>query len=184
MKNAVVCLFLLGLFAPGQAQVVQLEEAKVKYTPEAVIVKNGVSAFQMKIAESYAGQFENNPLKFVKENFAIQELIKETKRAKYDSYFVTFKSKKGYLEAEYNKKGNLVRTSQKFHNIKIPVQMRKDLIADHKGWNMKKNSYVASGNKDLLDKEVYRITLTDGKKNKSIKIKNDLKESRRLASRN
>lgn len=179
MKNALVCLFLLGFLATGQAQVIQLEETKVK-APGAVLVK-GESSLEIKISESYAGQFASNPLRFVKENFDMKSYINGSDE-KHDSYQVTFKNNKGSLEAIYDEKGDLVQTSQRFKNVLIPMAMRRDLITHHKGWNMTGNSYSAYGKKDLLDKEEYKISLSDGKKNKNIKIKNDLKLARRVAS--
>lgn len=95
MKNAVVCLFLLELLAPGQSQVIQLDEAKLKFVPQAMKVNNGSSLLQMNITESYSGHFHENPVKFGKENFVIGDIIKASKGAKYDSYYVTFRNKMG-----------------------------------------------------------------------------------------
>ena len=180
MKNALICLSLLSYLATGQAQVIHLEETEVKFAP-AVLVK-GESTMEIKISESFANQFASDPLRFVKENFDMKCYIKGDKEKDHDIYYVSFNNSKGSLQAVYNKKGNLMSTSQHFKNVLIPMAMRKDLLTNHKGWNMISNSYSAFGKKELLDKEVYKITLTNGKKNKNIKIKNDLKQLRQVAS--
>lgn len=171
MKRAVLCLFLFGFLATGQAQkVIQLEETKVDFEPRMVMVKSDKNATVFKVAENYAGEFADNPLRFVIENFDIQNYMDSVKKENFDSYEVNFKSRKGGIIANYDKNGELVRTYQKFKDIALPIPLRKQLVKEYKGWTMTGNTYTARGEKDKIDKEAYRITLQMGNKNQKIKI--------------
>lgn len=171
MKTAIIFLFAQGFFFNCNSQnVIQLEETKLKYVPKVVMVKSGSGEPVLKVRELYAGQFSENPIKFIKENFDLKALAKETQNEKFDTYYVTFKSKKGSLTAVYNKEGELELTSQKFQNVLLPIEMRKGLLQNYKGWSMTKNSYFAWGKKDQVDQEVYKISLRNGKERKNIKI--------------
>lgn len=163
--KGILILSLLGIFVAGQAQVIQLEEATVSYSPRAVVVSSEPGKLVLNISEEYKGQFASNPIKFVKESFDIVPYITSQKQ-KFDSYVVDFKSNKGNLVADFDKKGNLVRTIQKFKNGKMPVALRKGILLDNAGWSITNYKYVASGKKDRIDKEAYKIKLvnnTDGK---------------------
>ena len=86
------------------------------------------------------------------------------------SYDVGLQSLKGALMANFDRNGVLLTTAQKFKNIPLPLAISRLLVKDHKGWAMTKNSYVASGKGDVLNKELYRITLKNGKNTQNIKI--------------
>ncbi|HSP82264.1 MAG TPA: hypothetical protein VLN72_00875, partial [Gillisia sp.] len=113
--------------------------------------------------------------------FDIHPFIKQLRGSNYDSYMVEFRNSKGYLEANFDRKGALVSTSQKFKNIALPLAVSRELVTKHKGWVMTKNIYVASGKGDLVDKELYRITLKNGKSTQNVKIIPD-RPTRGLAS--
>ncbi len=122
------------------------------------------------VLEEYSGQFLKNPITFMRENFDIQPFIEQMKGENYDSYLVEFRNNKGYLEANFNSKGVLLGTAQKFRNIPLPLAVSRQILTDHTGWAMTKNLYVATGNGDAIDKEFYRITLKNGKNTQNIKI--------------
>ena len=168
--KGIIILSLLGIFAAGQAQVIQLEEANVSYSPKAVVVSSAPGKMVLRISEEYTGQFSNNPMKFVKESFDINPYI-SSQKIKFDSYVVDFRSSKGHLVADYNKKGNLTKTFQRFRNSTMPVALRKDILLDNKGWSIANYVYIAKGRKDRIDKEIYKVKLTNGNDGKTVKIR-------------
>ena len=171
MKSLIVFLLIVcGMFI-GQAQVVtQLKETKVDFAPYSIIPTSDLDTYEVVIKESYIGQFSKNALKFVKENFDAKKLIQAINEPDYDSYLISYRSSKGYLDATYTKNGELERTYQKFQNIVLPFEIRNQVYTNHKGWTMIKNTYVASGKGNMLNKELYRITLENGKNRRNIKI--------------
>lgn len=183
MKTLIVFLLVIcGLFT-GQAQVVtKLGETRVDFAPYSIIPTSNLDTYEVVVKESYVGQFSKNALKFVKENFNAIDLIKSINEPNYDSYLVNFRSSKGYLDATYNEDGELEKTFQRFQNIALPYEIRNQIYANHKGWTMTKNTYVASGKGYMVDKELYRITLENGKNRQIIKIQPKSGASGRVVS--
>jgi len=171
MKTLIVFLLIVcGVFT-GQAQVVtQLKETKIEFAPYTIIATSDLDTYNVVLNEKYTGQFSNNALKFVKENFNAKKLIQSINEPGYDSYLVSFKSSKGFLNANYSKDGKLGASHQMFKDVLLPLEIRRELYTNHKGWTMVKNKYVASGNGDKLNKEIYRINLKKDNKRQNIKI--------------
>ena len=163
-----VYLFLLAGIVTGQAQIIQLDEARVN-ARAVKIIANGED-LKYVVLEDYSGQFLKNPIAFMKENFDIHPLIKQLKEKNYVSYLVEFRNSRGYLEAHFDRKGKLISTAQKFRDIPLPLSVSRELVTNHKGWTMKKSLYLASGKGDAVDKELYRITLKNGNSTQNVKI--------------
>lgn len=169
MRKLVILLLLVGM-ATGQAQIIQLDEAKVS-AKDGKVKAN--SELNFTVLETYSNQFQKNPIAFMKENFDINAVIMDLQNSDYDSYVVEFKNRKGHLIANFDNEGKLLSTSQAFKNIALPLAICRDLVTNHKGWAMTKNQYLASGTGDVLDKEVYKITLKNGKETRRVKIISD-----------
>jgi hypothetical protein len=179
MKNLFIYSLLLFCAISVKAQeVTQLEATTVTYNPfiTDVITYGDNNVFIVR--EDYAGEFTKNPIKFMKENFDIQNFITfldkknstDLHKSRYESYQLTFSSDKGYLDAKFSKDGELKGTAQNFKNILVPLDIRRELYTNYKGWNMVKNKYTASGKSDQIDKELYRIKLKNGNKSQIVKI--------------
>ena len=185
MKTLIIFLLIVcGMFT-GRAQVVQLEETKVEFAPYTVITASGLDAYEVVLDERFKGEFSNNALKFVKENFNIKELISTLKKSSsnravdpllavysggYHTFIVSFRISKGNLDATYSEDGNMRYSYQTFKDVVLPLEIRRNLYANYEGWTMVKNKYVASGNGDKLDREIYRINLMKDNKRQNIKI--------------
>ncbi len=179
MKTLIVLLLLVGFISTSQAQeITELEEAKVSFAHNAVKVSSNLDEYTVTVKENFTGEFIKNPIAFMKENFDINDFIAAIDNDKYEEYLVTFKSSKGYLEANYDKDGTLVKTTQRFKDIVLPLNVRRALYKNHKGWTMTQNKYLASGKSDRIDNEVYKIKLENGNKKQNVKIDpRDLRDS-------
>lgn len=172
MKTFILSMLLLAVSAFSQAQekITQLEEAEVGYAPlDAKITRVGES-YSYKVKEAYTGEFLKNPIAFMEENFNIQNFIAETAGENYDSYLVTFSCANGMLRANYNKNGELEKTFQKFKDIVLPHEVRQFVFRNNEGWTLTNTKYVASGQKGLLDKEMYRVKLEKDNHKRNLKI--------------
>lgn len=170
MKTLIIYSVLLLCTAVINAQeVIQLKETKVESTPVSSLVRNG-NSFSYSIKESYKGEFERDPLVFLKTHFDIKPLLEEVKDRRMSIIEVTLRSSKGFIWAGFDQKGHLRATSQRFENIMLPIAICHQLYEDHKGWSMVKNLHVARGTGDKITRDYYRITMENGKKRKTFKI--------------
>lgn len=168
MKNLVLCLMLLLFGTVAQAQIIELEEARITYSP--TLVRGEANTFSFVVKEREEGEFASDALGFMQRNFDIHAFMDEVGSDKYDSYELTFMNSQGFLKAEFDNKGELKRTQQEFKDVLVPANIRTELYRSHKGWTMVKNKYFAKGSGSLIEKEVYRIKLQNGNKNRNIKL--------------
>ena len=177
MRKLVILFLLVGM-TTGQSQIIQLDEARVNASS---VKLNADGELKFSVVESYSNEFVKNPIAFMKKNFDIKLVMEEMKDKNYDTYEVEFRSQKGHLTANFDREGTLLGTVQAFRDIAVPINVARELVRNHKGWTMTKNQYLASGKGDLIDKELFRITLRNGEDTRRIKIIPD-RSSRGLAS--
>lgn len=171
MKTLFIYLVLVMWAGVIQAQeITELKEAKVGFAPlSSEVIRDG-NNYSFNVKETYAGEFEANPIAFMTAYFDIHNFIHEVQKEEYDGYQVTFRSKRGHLKADFDERGNLEKTSERFKNILLPANLREQLYRDHKGWEMVKNIRVTRGENGLVKKEIYRIKLHKGTQRKVVKI--------------
>ena len=160
MKNLFLFLLVCGLTTPVFAQVTQLEEVlinpvKYKYLSEVVdddIDKN-VKNLQTKLAE-----------------FDITK--HEVYSDEYDSYSVDFYIPKGFAAASYDKDGKLLRTIERYINVKLPLDVSRALVEKYPNWTVDKDIYkVTFSGAEGKSKKIYKLKLTNGEK--TIRVKTD-----------
>jgi len=170
MKTLFISLLLIAVTSFGNAQEIELDEAEVRLeTNKSKFVKSG-DGFTYAVTEKHSGEFEKDPIAFMRSNLDITAMLDELAEENFVTYQVTFRSSKGYLAAEFDKNGQLQRTSQKFKNIALPSALRSELYSSNKGWTMVSNKYVASGKGEFLDKEIYKIRLENANQKRTVKL--------------
>ena len=171
MKKQIIILALTLIAVSAQAQrVIELKETRLNYNPISYnIVENG-NSFAMNIKERSIGEFEKNPIAFMQKNFNVHHFINEIGDRGYDTYHVTFKSKKGALNAEYDKEGTLLAANLKFTNVLIPYELQRKLYQDYKGWEMIKNQHIAKEKEGTEKIDFYRVKMKKGNKQKNLKF--------------
>jgi hypothetical protein len=87
----------------------------------------------------------------------------------YDSYFVSFYLPEGEILAAYDKDGNLLRTAEKYKNVKLPREVATTVANKYPGWNMAKDVYLVNYYEKSGITKVYKIILEKGKKRMRIK---------------
>lgn len=171
MKTLVIFLLLGFSAAITNAQgVIELNEARVDYNPVFTKVSHSGNTFTAQIKESFLGEFEQDPMAFMKENFNVHQLINQIGNDKYESYYVSFRSRKGELKVNYDKEGNIMTAFQRFKNVSLPQAVAQQLFKENKGWSMTKNIHVAYGRNGNVEKDFYRITMENGKDRKKVKL--------------
>lgn len=172
MKNLFLSLLFLGFFGAMQAQVVELKEARVILSVDDWRLDPNTSSLTIKIPELYAGEFSQNPLKFIRENFDVANFVAANKDQKPDIYSVAFKTSKGHVNTEYDKDGNLLRSNQLFKDVYMPYATTMEILKNNPGSFMVSNKHVAYSKEWNITKEYYKVKLEgkDGKQRKTIKI--------------
>ncbi len=106
------------------------------------------------------------------ENFAARYDI--TKSPLFDNsdrnYTISFKQSKGLILATYDKNGNIIKTSERFKDIVVPIGVRNYIGKEYPGWVHQGNSYLVSysGNKNV--KKVYKVEIVKQNMQKRIRI--------------
>lgn len=172
MKKTVifVALTLTGLLTNAQ-EVIELKAANVSFDPTTTHVVQHGNSFTVDIKEAFTGEFERDPVEFMKTNFDMAKVLETLGvEEKYSYYNVMFKSKKGELNANYNDKGKLLSFFSKFENIAVPSSLQHQLYRNYKGWAMVENSHVKRESNGSVTKDFYRVTMKKGNKKKNLKI--------------
>lgn len=169
-KMAIFVALALSALISNAQEVIKLEEANVSFNPISQNITNQGNFFSVNIKESYSGEFTKDPVAFMKAHFDIKEVISNLGVKDYDSYEVTFKSRKGVLNAEFDAEGNILGTSLRFKNIMVPSPLQHQLYRDYKGWAMVKNLHIASELYGKPVKDFYKVTMKKGNQTKKLKI--------------
>lgn len=172
MKKLIICLLLFGFISSGHSQIL-LKEAKVDYRPESMKLDPNSNSLVIVLPEKVSGEFQNNPLAFMKQNFDIQKFISDNKSNKYDTYLINFKSRKGYLAATIRNSGDLVTTRQMFKNVRLPESARLKVLEKYRDAAIVGNKYVAATKGWDLHKAHYTVKIKDGDKIKRLRIDAD-----------
>jgi hypothetical protein len=171
MKTLVVILILMSFSFGSQAQgITELEETKIGFSPMSLTETDNPDEYRYEVNVDFTKDFMKNPIGFMESYFDIASFIEQVEDKDYHTYLVRFSTDKGFLEASYSKDGELNRTRQIFKDIPMPLAVRNELFRQTKGWSMVKNSYIAKGKRNILDKELYRIKVAKDNKSKIIKI--------------
>ena len=180
MKKLIPAILLFGFFATGNSQIL-LKETKVEYKAPSMQLDPVSNQLVLMIPETKFREFETNPLGFVKSQFEIQKTIRDNQHGGYDTYRVDFKSTHGHLVANFNEKGDLVSSFQKFKNLRLPDAVRLQILQEYRDANVIGSTYTASSKGWDLKKELYKIKIRDGDKTRRIKIHKNQNGSLSLA---
>ncbi|HSP12739.1 MAG TPA: hypothetical protein VLO29_09450, partial [Salegentibacter sp.] len=170
MKNLIFYLLLVCFMATAQSQeITELGEARVYMNPVSEKLAGDVDEYTFSVKEEYTGEFMQNPIGFMKNNFNVLTLIDQLDKD-YDSYLVSFRTSKGSLDAEFDDEGELKRHNQSFKDVRLSRKIMADLYRDHKGWAAVGNKYIARGIGDQINTAFYKVKLVNGNRSQTIKI--------------
>jgi len=162
MKNLILLILAWGLTTPIFAQIIVLDEvviSPVKYKYIYEVIDDDVDQ-SVKDLQEKLGKFD-----VTKEEYFNDE---------YDTYDVSFYIPKGYAVATYDKEGNLLRTIERYKNVKLPFAVSQALVERFPNWKVDKDIYkVIYSEPKWESKKVYKIKLTNGEKTVRVKADQD-----------
>lgn len=163
MKKVLLGLLAMGLTAQVAAQVVKTEElsevtvmaANYKYLKD--VKSQEVASVPVQMLERKVAGFDPTS-----SDFYLDE---------YDRYNIAFFIPEGRILAAYDNEGKLLRTVERYKNIKIPNAVRTSVLERFPGWTISDDIYRVSYTDTKGAKKTYKLTLKNG--DKTVKVKMD-----------
>jgi len=160
MKKIILVLFVFGFIIQSSAQVVTLPEVEViarnyKYLDDVYV--SGVGA-PVEALQRYATEFDLKNSEYYEDE--------------YDKYFISFFIPDGKILASYDKDGNILRTIEKYKNIKLPNEVAQSITKNYSGWTIAENVYLVNyhDTRGVMRKE-FKILLERG--NRRMRVRTD-----------
>jgi len=86
-------------------------------------------------------------------------------------YNVYFKIPEGKIFAEYNNEGEIIRTAEKFKDIRLPLVVSNAIVEKYPGWKITGDIYLVSYRENAEIKKTYKLFIE--KEGKFTRVKTD-----------
>jgi hypothetical protein len=153
MKKIILGLLALGLTIPAYTQVVKVEElSEVVVRPMNYKYLNATDsksvAIPVKMLERKVAAYDVTAADFYEDDF--------------DYYTVSFYIPDGKIVAVYDDTGKIIRTIEKFKDIKLPDGVLNALLDRFPNWVVTDDVYKVTFSEDNGAKKTYKLTLKNG----------------------
>ena len=164
MKKLILGLFIFGLTTQVFAQVTKVEQlsevvvtaVNYKYLNQ---TDNKDAAVPVKLLERKAAAYDIQAQDFYQDDF--------------DYYTVSFHIPDGKLVAVYNPEGKILRTIEKYNDIRLPEAVSQSLTDRFPNWVATSDVYRIVYREDRGAKKVYKLKLKNGDKTMRVKMNED-----------
>ena len=164
MKKLILGLFIFGLTTQVFAQVTKVEQlSEVVVTP---------------VNYKYLNQTDNKdaavPVKLLERKAAAYDIqSQDFYQDDYDFYSVSFHIPDGKLVAVYNPEGKILRTIEKFNDVRLPEAVSKSLTNRFPNWEAVSDVYRITYKENRGAKKIYKLKLKNGNKTMRVKMNED-----------
>lgn len=152
MKTIITFALCLSLFSVSYSQDKKTEALKIEELPEVVISQ---------VKKDFSNYLPDNnadaAVRITQNEFLLYKVDDECKN--FDEYLVTLKSRKGYLVATYNEKGELIGVSEKYVNVELPKEVINSVYVSYPEWIITKSKFEYSQEKGQVLKKAYHLKL-------------------------
>ena len=153
----VALVFALGYTFPVLAQEV---------LPEVTVI-----ATNYKYLKSVGGKEVAQPVQLLQRTAAAYDVKKsDYYEDDYDSYFVSFYIPEGQILAAYDKNGKLIRTAEKYQDVKLPSAVTTAVTTRFPNWKISKDVYQVTYYEASGSNKKYKLLLENGNKRMKVKI--------------
>lgn len=161
MKKFIIGLLVLGLTSPLLAQVPKVEElSEVVVTAVNYKYLNAVDSKEVAI-----------PVQMLERKVAAFNLEdSEFYQDESDFYYVSFYIPEGKIVAAYNPEGEIIRTIERFEDIKLPTAVRNAVAERFPNWTIVNDVYRVSYNQKAGANKSFKIKLKNGDKVMRVKV--------------
>ena len=161
MKKLIIGLIIMGLTTVGfsQEKVEKLEEVEVL----------GVN---YKYLDALGDGFVAKPVKLLEQkvaNFDLKSL--DGYEDEEQDYYVYFRIPEGKILAVYDNEGVIMRTSERFKDIRLPLAVSNAIVEKYPGWKITGDIYMVNYIKNKKIKKTYKLFIE--KKGMHTRVKTD-----------
>ena len=161
MKKFIIGLFVIGLTSQVFAQV-----SKVEKLSEVV-----VTAINYKYLNAIDSKEVAIPIKMLERKAAAYNVQDaDFYSDDYEFYTVSFYIPDGKIVAAYNSEGEVIRTIERFNNVKLPTAVRNAVAERFPNWIVVKDAYRVTYVQDKGANKSYKLKLKNGEKTMRVKI--------------
>jgi hypothetical protein len=161
MKKFIVGLFVIGLTSQVFAQITKVEQLS-EVVVTAVNYKylsaldNKEAAVPVQMLERKVAAYNVEDSDFYSDEFGF--------------YYVSFFIPEGKIVAAYNTDGEIIRTIERFEDVKLPVTVRNAVAERFPKWKIVNDVYRVTYNQNKGANKSYKIKLKNGDKTMRVKI--------------
>jgi hypothetical protein len=161
MKKFIVGLFVIGLTSQVFSQITKVEELS-EVVVTAVNYKylnaldNNEAAIPVQMLERKAAAYDLREADFYQDDYGI--------------YYVSFFIPEGKLVAAYNGEGEIIRTIERFDDVKLPTAVRNAVATRFPKWKIVKDVYRVTYNQNTGANKTYKLKLENGNKTMRVKV--------------
>ncbi|MBT8184090.1 MAG: nicotinate-nucleotide adenylyltransferase [Eudoraea sp.] len=161
MKKILLGLMVIGFASQAFAQdpePIELSEVIVKPVNYKYLnqVDSRLAAVPVKMLERKVASYDVTEQDFYQDD--------------YDYYTVSFFIPEGKIVAVYDQEGNIMRTIEKFKDIKLPTAVMESLADRFPNWKVVSDVYRVKYNDNKGAKQSYKLKLENGDKTMRVKI--------------
>ena len=161
MKKFIIGLLVLGLTSQAFAQITEVEELS-----EVV-----VTAVNYKYLNAMDNTEAAIPVQMLERKVAAYDVQEQDYYIDdYDYYTVQFYIPDGKIVAVYDAEGKVMRTIEKFKDIKLPKAVNKALTERFPNWELVSDVYLVSYSESKGASKTYKLKLKNGDKTMRVKM--------------
>ena len=162
MKKLIIGLIILGLTTVSFAQEKEIELAEVEVLGVNYKYLNAVGdsevARPVRMLEQKVATFDLKSL----DNYEDEE----------HEYYVYFKIPQGKILAVYGTDGEIIRTSERFKDVSLPLDVSNAIVRKYPGWKISSDIYLVTYRKNGALKKTYKLFLEKDGNHKRVKTDN------------
>ena len=164
MKKFILSLLVIGLTSQVYSQITKVEElSEVVFTA---------------VNYKYLNQTDNKvaavPVQMLQRKVAAYDVTtKDYYQDDYDYYTVEFYIPDGKIVAAYDADGKILKTIEKFKDIKLPNAVSKALLERFPNWDIVSDVYRVTYTEKKGAKKLYKLKLQNGDKTMKVKVNED-----------
>ena len=164
MKKFILSLLAIGLVSQVYSQITKVEELS-----EVVVTA---------VNYKYLNQTDNKeaavPVQMLQRKVAAYDVTtKDYYQDDYDYYTVEFYIPDGKIVAAYDADGKILRTIEKFKDIKLPDAVSKALLERFPNWDIVSDVYRVTYTDKMGAKKQFKLKLQNGERTMKVKMNED-----------